>query len=134
MKRAQQGFALVAAIVMVVVLAALAGFVASMVGGQSAAQQLERMSQVADMAAQTGVEWGAYRVLRPLAAPACPAPTTLALPGSLSVVAVRVTCTRVNTTEAGGPVSVYRITATATQGVLNSPDYVERVKTAVFSR
>jgi MSHA biogenesis protein MshP len=134
MKRAQQGFALVAAIVMVVVLAALAGFVASMVGGQSASQQLERMSQVVDMAAQTGVEWGAYRVLRPLAAPACPAATTLALPGSLSVVAVRVTCTRVNTTEAGGPVAVYRITATATQGVLNSPDYVERVKTAVFSR
>jgi MSHA biogenesis protein MshP len=134
MKRAQQGFALVAAIVMVVVLAALAGFVASLVGGQGATQQLERMSQVVARAAQTGVEWGAYRVLRPATAPACPPATNLALPGSLGVTTVRVTCTRVNVTENGSPVSVYRITATASFGVLNSPDYVERVKTAVFSR
>ena len=44
-------------------LAAMAGFVATMVGGQSTNQQLERMSQVADLAAQAGLEWGAYQVL-----------------------------------------------------------------------
>lgn len=141
LKRTQQGFALIAAIVLVVVLAAMAGFVASMVGGQSAGQQLERMSGVVDAAAQTGVEWGAYQVMRvpppPAAAPACPAGSTVPpgvllppLPGSLGAVAVTVTC-------ASGPgtVTVYQITARATFGANPAnPDYVERTKTAVFSR
>lgn len=144
MKRKQQGFALIAAIVLVVLLSALAGFVASMMGGQSAGQQLERMSRVAERAAQTGVEWGAYRVLRmpppPGAAPACPPGSTVApgalitLPGSLSAVTVRVRCTRI-TAAITGEADVYQITATATVGgVPTSPDYVERVKSAVFSR
>jgi len=143
LKRTQQGFALIAAIVLVVVLAAMAGFVASMVGGQSAGQQLERMSRVADRAAQTGVEWGAYRVLNPLVAPNCPpgsagAPGVL-LPmpaglGSLSAITVNVQCTRF-TAAVTGDADVYQITATATYGgAPTSPDYVERVKTAVFSR
>ncbi|MDP1926624.1 MAG: hypothetical protein Q8K57_17780 [Thiobacillus sp.] len=124
LKRTQQGFALIAAIVLIVVLAAMAGFVASMVGGQSANQQLERMSQVADLAAQAGLEWGAYQVLRNAN---CVAPDTAFIPPpntSLSVMtAIRVSCT------AGPP---HRITATATFGVPASPDYVERTKTADF--
>jgi MSHA biogenesis protein MshP len=139
--RNQQGFALIAAIVLVVVLAGLAGFVASMVGGQSAGQQLERMSEVVDRAAQTGVEWGAYRVLRPAAAPACPAGSTApagvllpALPGSLGAVTVRVRCAR-TTAAVTGDSNVYQITATATFGNNPiSPDYVERAKTVVFGR
>ncbi|MDO9220228.1 MAG: hypothetical protein Q7T90_04290 [Thiobacillus sp.] len=136
----QQGFALIAAIVLIVVLAAMAGFVATMVGGQSAGQQLERMSGVAEMAAQTGVEWGAYRVLNPVVAPACPPGSTVApgalviLPGSLGVMALRVRCVHV-TTAITGEADVYQITATASfGGVPASPDYVERTKTAVFSR
>lgn len=137
---AQQGFALIAAIVLIVVLAAMAGFVASMVGGQSAGQQLERMSGVAEMAAQTGVEWGAYRVLNPVAVPPCPPGSTVApgalvtLPGSLSVVSLRVQCAYVSAALTG-EADVYQITATATfGGAPTSPDYVERTKTAVFSR
>lgn len=125
LKRTQQGFALIAAIVLIVVLAAMAGFVASMVGGQSANQQLERMSQVADLAAQAGLEWGAYQVLRNAN---CVAPNTAFIPPpntSLSVMtAIRVSCTP------GGP--PHRITATATFGVPASPDYVDRTKTADF--
>lgn len=138
MKRTQRGFALIAAIVLVVVLAALAGFVASIVSGQGASQQLERMSQMADLAAQTGVEWGAYQVMRPAAAPACPPPITLTLPGSLGATPVTVTCNVYPTTEprvpGPGTVVVYQISARAAKGLINSPDYVERVKTAVFSR
>lgn len=127
MKRSQRGFALIAAIVLVVVLAALAGFVASMVSGQSASQQLERMSGVADRAAQTGLEWGAYQVLRrsPGVCPFVPPPPPLALPGSPAGMSVAVSCAPV-----AGP--AYRITATAIYGVPASPDYVERSKTAVF--
>lgn len=134
MKRAQRGFALIAAIVLVVTLAALAGFVVSMTSGQAADQQLERLSRVADQAAQAGLEWGGYRVLRPAAAPACFGPTTLNLPGSLAATPVRVTCVRTNTTEAGAPLSAYQITATATRGPLAAPDFVERTRSGVFTR
>lgn len=131
LKRTQQGFALIAAIVLVVVLAAMAGFVASMVGGQSAGQQLERMSGVADRAAQTGVEWGAYQVLRqaPGVCPFVPAPpplTPLTLPGIPVGMTVTVNCVLV-----AGP-APFRITSTAIYGAPASPDYVERSKTADF--
>lgn len=128
MKYAQRGFALVAAIVLIAVLATLAGFVASMVGGQSAGQQLERSSREADLAALAGLEWGAYRVLRQSSAcPFTPAAAPLpALPGSLGVMAVTVSCV-----PAG---SGFQITATARRGVNPaSPDFVERSQTAVFS-
>lgn len=127
LKCTQQGFALIAAIVLIVVLAAMAGFVATMVGGQSANQQLERMSQVADLAAQAGLEWGAYQVLRqsPGVCPFVPVPPPLVLPGSLAGMTVTVSCLPV------GP--VYRVTAIARFGVNPAnPDYVERIKTADF--
>ncbi|MGA7179000.1 MAG: hypothetical protein WBX11_05355 [Thiobacillaceae bacterium] len=136
MNRHQQGFALVAAIILVVVLAGLTAFVASMVGGQSANQQLERMSHVVDLAAQAGLEWGAYQVMRqPL--PICSPSTTLpALPGTLAAASVNVTCTSATTSEGGNPVTTYQITAKATYAGTNtsSPDYAERTKAAVFSR
>ncbi len=132
MKTRSQGFALIAAIILVVILAALAAFVASMVGGQSANQQLERMSRVTDLAARAGLEWGAYRVMRPPAAPLCPPTTTFTPPGSQ--VPVTVFCTRVTTNETGLR-RVYQITAIATYGgVPASPDFVQRQKTAVFTR
>ncbi|MEQ1593389.1 MAG: hypothetical protein ABL892_13510 [Thiobacillaceae bacterium] len=138
MKRQQHGFALIAAIVLVVVLAGLSAFVASMVSGQSANQQLERMTRVADLAAQAGLEWGAYQVMRvPICALVTLPPGTL--PGTLAPFTVNVTCAATPTTEprpapAVGTVVVYQITSTATYGAIASPDYVERTKAAVFSR
>ena len=129
MRLQQRGFALIAAIILVVLLAALSAFVASMVSGQSANQQLERMSRQTDLAARAGLEWGAYQVLR--AAAPCPfvTPMPLTLPGSLNLVQVTVTCS----TPSPLPPTIYRITAIATYGgAPTSPDYVERQKTAVF--
>lgn len=130
LKRTQQGFALIAAIVLIVVLAAMAGFVALMVGGQSAGQQLERMSGVADRAAQTGVEWGAYQVLRqaPGICPFVPASTSFTFPTLPSIPAgmtVTVSCAPVGPT--------YQVTAIAKYGATPAnPDYVERRKTGDF--
>lgn len=134
MKTCQKGFALVAAIALIVVLAALAGFVATLVNTQTANQSLDYLSRVTNIAAQAGLEWGAWQVMQnppvPFAAPSCPAATTLTLPGSLASYPVNVNCTRTTS----GTTSVYLITATATHNSLNNPDYVERTKTAVFSR
>jgi MSHA biogenesis protein MshP len=131
LKRSEQGFALIAAIVLIVILAAMAGFVATMVSGQSAGQQLERMSGVADRAAQTGVEWGAYQVLRqsPGVCPFVPAVQPLSVPGTPVGMTVAVSCAP------GAVPATYQITATAIFDAPASPagpDYVERIKTAVF--
>lgn len=138
MRQRQQGFALVAAIALVVVLAALAGFVASLTGAQSADGQLSRSAQRVERAAQSGLEWGAYQVMRQ-AVPVCnPAATLLPL-AAYPNVSVQVTCQSAPTSEprASGPgnVVVYRIMATATTGgIPASPDYAEHQRTAVFSR
>jgi hypothetical protein len=92
------------------------------------------------MAAQTGIEWGAYKVLRSLPVASCVLSTTLpALPGSLRAMTVTVTCKSSPTTEplvpGPGTVTLYQITARAIAGGNpTSPDYVERSRTAVFSR
>ncbi|OYX28343.1 MAG: hypothetical protein B7Z03_11810 [Hydrogenophilales bacterium 32-62-9] len=115
MKQPQQGFALIAAIVMIVVLAALAGVVASITGGQSASQQLERTTMMVEAAAQTGVEWGKYQ--RTVAGSCASASFPYTLTSiSLSGIRILVTCNATN-----------KISSTATFGVLaSSPDFVER--------
>ena len=116
MKQPQHGFALIAAIVLIVVLAAMAGFVATMVGGQSASQQLERTTYVVEAAAQTGLEWGKNRRLA--GALSCPFPTYALTSPSLSGINISVACGATN-----------KISSTATFGVVSSPDFVERVVT-----
>lgn len=114
MKQPQHGFALIAAIVLIVVLAAMAGFVATMVGGQSASQQLERTSYVVEAAAQTGLEWGRNQRLAGVLNCALSPTFTLASP-SLSGIQILVTCNATN-----------KISSTAIFSVVTSPDFVER--------
>jgi Tfp pilus assembly protein PilX len=117
MRQPQRGFALIAAIVLIVVLAALAGFVASMVGGQSASQQLERTTFMVEAAAQTGVEWGKNR--RSAGVLNCAASPSFTLASvSLNGIQIVVTCGVAN-----------KISSTATFGVVSSPDFVERTIT-----
>ena len=117
MRQPQRGFALIAAIVMVVVLAALAGFVATMVGGQTASQQLERTTFMVGAAAQTGVEWGRNR--RTAGALNCATSPTFTLSSTnLNNIQIVVTCDATN-----------KIRSTASFGVVNSPDFVERIIT-----
>lgn len=139
MKRQQSGFALIAAIILISVLAALAAFVASMVSSAGGNEQMSRASRVAELAADTGLEWGAYRVLRATPAPLCAATTVLPALAAYPGVRITVACTASPTTEPAVPgpgvVSVYAITATATTGAApSSEDYAERSRSGVFSR
>jgi MSHA biogenesis protein MshP len=105
--RAEDGFSLISAIFLLVVIAALD------VQGARAYQ-----------AARAGIEWGAFQVLRNTN---CPAPTTLpALPNTLASFTVTVLCTSTATTEAGLPVTMFQLTSTAIQGTPATPNYVDR--------
>ncbi len=127
----QRGFSIVTAIFLIVVLAALGAFAASMFRTQQLAAAFDELGVRAYQAAQAGIEWGSWQVLR--GGGACAPATNLALPGSLSPFTVTVNCASTTHAEAGSPVTIYRLTATACNqpagGCPNpapGPSYVER--------
>ncbi|MBZ0132174.1 MAG: hypothetical protein K8F53_06135 [Rhodocyclaceae bacterium] len=130
--RRQGGFSIVTAIFLIVVLAALGAFAVSMFRVQQTTVAYDELGVRGYQAAQAGIEWGAWQVLRN--GGACAAATNLALPGSLSAFAVTVACASTAHTEAGNPVTIYQLTATACNqpaagacpNPAPGPDYVER--------
>ena len=138
-RHAQQGFAIVAAIFLLVVLAALGAFMVtfSTVQHTTSAQDLQGVR--AYQAARAGTEWGAYQILRNPGAGfalACqPGPTSPVLPAlapTLANFTVTVACTATQydegsrTAAGGNPLWVYRVTSTATSGVVGQTGYIER--------
>lgn len=69
----QRGFAIVSAIFILVVLAALGGFIATISTTQNAGSALDIQSAYAYQAARAGTEWGIFQVVN--GAPATPANT-----------------------------------------------------------
>src|SRR6266513_5278160 len=61
----QGGFSIVAAIFLLVVLALLGGFIASVTGIQQSSGQLDVLGVRAYQSARAGLEWGAWQVLDP---------------------------------------------------------------------
>lgn len=129
----QRGFSIITAIFLIVVLAALGAFAVSMFRVQQSSAAFDELGARGYQAAQAGIEWGAWQVLR--GPGTCAAATgNLALPGSLSPFTVTVACASTAHTEAGNPVTIYQLTATACNqpaaGACPNPapgaDYVER--------
>lgn len=149
MKRRAQGFTIVSAIFILVVLAALGGFLAVVATTQQVGFGLDVQGARAYQAARAGVEWGLYRVLRDAnyalntattttnqlsASSGCtsvtsasPTTTTISpLPApTLSEFTVTVTCYAVHDNTNMGP-WVYVIQSTASVGTVGSLIYVER--------
>jgi MSHA biogenesis protein MshP len=140
MKRLQQGFSIVSAIFLLVVLAFLGAAMVTFSTSQQQSSALDVMGVRAYQASRAGIEWGAFQILQPAVAggaflAACtPGPTisNLAagtLAGTLSDFTVAVNCTSVAVPDAnvaGGIARVYQLTSTATRGVAGTADYVNR--------
>ena len=132
LRKAQQGFSLVSAIFLLVVIAALGTFAVTLSTTQQQSAALDVQGARAYQAARAGIEWGAYQVLRNSS---CIATTPLAaLPNTLANFNVTVNCTSAATTEAGTPVTIYQLTSTATQGTVATPNYVERQMTVTIAK
>lgn len=136
----QRGFALISAIFILVVLAALAGFIATVSTTQHAGSAIDIQSARAYQAARAGIEWGLFQTK---VAAWCAATPTSDI-GPFNGMAVTVTCATVaggNAVEAGLG-SLYRITATACAppagstcpGAAATPAYVERRLSALVER
>ena len=120
----QQGFALVSAIFLIVVLAGLGVFAVRMNTMQQQSVTAGLRAAEAFQAARTGVAWGAYRALN---GGACAASTTLSLTeGAATGFRVAVQCTQRTYTEGATPVHVFVFDVRAEAGVYGGPDYVSR--------
>ncbi len=131
--RRQRGFALVAAVFIVVVLALLGIMMVTIGGMQRATASAAVQGARAYHAARTGIEWGIYQALNNTvptcgAAPSTPTTNTfnLGITG-LDGFAVSVVCEYTEHREGAPPNDkVYVITSTATSGTFGNADYVSR--------
>jgi MSHA biogenesis protein MshP len=140
-RQRSRGFALIAAIAILVVLAALGAFIVSVTGLRDQGQALDILGSRALSAARAGIEWNMHKIhvletASPTSFYSCPAATNMTFGGALSAITVTVSCSMVAPTENGDTVRVYQITSTAcsvpdgTGACPNpssdSPSYVER--------
>ena len=126
--RRSRGFALILALFLIVSLAAIGTYLLTVSNVQVQTAVMDEQGARAYQAARTGIEWGAYQVLRNSSCPT----TGFALVGDPYGFRVNVACTSYGVeTEGSGPVTAYRITATgcndaaACPGTV-TPTYVER--------
>ena len=130
----QRGFALVSAIFLLVVLGLLAGFATYFVSVQSSSLVLDLRGAQALQAANAGLEYGAWQVLRN--GGTCAASTTLGtLGGTLAPFTVVVNCTsNIHADDGmGNALTDYALTSTASIGTLGS-DYVSRRVSSVLAQ
>jgi MSHA biogenesis protein MshP len=135
----QPGFALVPALFLIVVLGALA-VVAIRVGtGQQQAVTMSLQQARALSAAQTGIEWGAYKALGGgcivSGTCSCVASTTLNLTeAALKGFSVIVTCAAVTfSTGAATLNKSYVLNSAATSGLYGQPGYVRRIVSGTYT-
>ncbi|OGS93480.1 MAG: hypothetical protein A2061_08000 [Gallionellales bacterium GWA2_59_43] len=146
--RVQRGFSLISAIFLLVVIAALGAFAVTLSTTQQQSAALDLLGARAYHAARASVDWGAYQIIigGPAGgfAAACQAggavPQPGALPGTLAGFAVAVGCVATShdegarTIAGGNPVWIYTLTATATQGVVATSNYVERQISVIIAQ
>jgi MSHA biogenesis protein MshP len=121
--RRQRGFALVAAVFIVVVLALLGIMMVTIGGMQRATTSAAVQGARAYHAARSGIEWGAYQATE---AASCVASTAFPSVTGHEGFAITVECASTAHRERGDDLNIYVITSIATSGSFGNTDYVSR--------
>ena len=131
--RHARGFGLVAALFLIIVVTLVVITMARLSAVQHGSNSLAIQQARAYQAARAGLEWGISRAFN---AGSCTAASPSLAGGGLSEFAVTVACAANNYVDnEGNAVVIYRITATAQNGVPGGrPDYAYRQLTAVVER
>ena len=140
-RKFQQGFSLISAIFLLVVIAALGTFAVTLSTTQQQSDALDVLGARGYQAARAGIEWAAFNVTQsPASAPAawsgCKQPSTPGtLGGNLSAFTVTVNCVAASYVEGTSTIWIYDISAVAvTGGAPGSPGYIERDISAKMGR
>lgn len=130
----QQGFTLISAIFLLVVLAVIGGFMVSIGGSQRATSSAALQGARAFQAARSGMEWAIFRVVNDSDCSNVNTNTFTLADAGLNGFTIRFACQRSIHSEAGvNNVNIFTLTATATNSTFGSADYVRRVLTATVS-
>ncbi len=121
----KQGFGLIAAIFLLLVLASAGAMMLNLSGVQRKTTVLALQGNRAYRAAITGIEWGVFQAINN--GPLCPATTTLTLTeGGLQGFKVKLSCILSEHSESGVTSRTYELTATSEYGSYGEADYVRR--------
>lgn len=129
----QSGFAAIAAIVIVVLLAALGGFMVSISGTQQLSSSQDVQGSRAYWAARAGLEWAIVAI--PATPALCPnaAPTQVAaasVPSPIEGFTIQVFCSRNSYAEGALTPTIYQFESRAFTGTVGSIGFIERSVTA----
>ena len=131
----QQGFTIVAAIFILVVLSTLAMYLVNISGSVHSAASMTQLSTKAYYAARSGLEWGVHNALHPTGA-GCAASTTFPISAGGINFTTTVNCTSTTANEANDTAtladdtySIYTIRSTSRFGISTDFDYASRTLT-----
>jgi MSHA biogenesis protein MshP len=135
----QRGFAAIAAIFLVVVLAALGAFMVTFSNTQQLTAAQDLQGSRAYWAARAGLEWAIASVVAtaPVAPAVTPAATCPTSPTTLSIesFSVLITCARQTYTEATAEVRIFQFKSVAVSaGSVGSIGYIERSVSATIEQ
>ncbi|MHB1186786.1 hypothetical protein [Thiobacillus sp.] len=129
--RTESGFVLPTAIFLLVVLAALATYMVSLSRTSHISSALDIQGARAYQAARAGIEWAAWQAIqKPVPSCAAVSPPLILPPFSVDVSCIQ----SVPYTDGADVVVIYQITSTATSGLHDEVDFVQREIQASFSK
>lgn len=121
-QHAQRGFAAIAAVFLVVVLAAMGAFMLTFSNTQQLTSAQDVQGSRAYWAARAGLEWAVGSLVA--SSTACPTPPA---PFTVDGFTVTVSCARQTYSEGGGTVALFQLGSTATRGgSVGGVGYIER--------
>ncbi len=130
MKRLQQGFSLITAIFLLVVVAALVGYITNIRVVQQTTLLYGVQGARATQAARSGIEWGIYQSI---VNGSCVGSTNLSDP-VFSGFNIEVQCGQSTHIEGVTPIDTFQLTAIASTGAYGSLYYVQRRIQATVSQ
>ncbi len=129
-KRLEQGFTLVTAIFLLVVVAALVVYMTNIRVVQQTTLLYGVQGARATQAARSGIEWGIYQSI---VNASCVGSTTFT-DAALAGFSIEVQCAQSSHTEGTTPINTYRLRAIASSGSFGSLDFVQRRIQAIVSQ
>ena len=128
--RRRGGFALVAALIILVLLGSVGSAMLRLSSGQQASASAAILGARAGWAAQSGLEWA---IAEAGATGLCPATTLTLSEGALSGFTVEVRCTESSHWEGSNVIRNLCVSSQARFGPIGSPDFVFREQEAVIT-
>ncbi|MBA3997431.1 MAG: hypothetical protein C0466_09710 [Candidatus Accumulibacter sp.] len=130
--RRQRGVSIISAIFMLLLFAALAGLMASLMSTANVTSAQDIQGARAYQAAQAGVEWGLFQLDPEGAGTAMPSCVSGTLPAAaIPEFTVAVSCSKSDYNEAGRSISIYLITATARSIAASSVTIERQVEASI---